>query len=189
MTKNSSHLIRQAQYLPFIALLQIALGLIANDYNSMSQHISELGVRDNALGFGIRVLALLLGGSLFLFCVGLFQSAVNRFNLSLFMLAIFSLAMISNGLYKMGSPMHGLFGLGMIITLIPIGLACDFYQPRTANAIRITAAITSFLSFIYMWAGIVGLEPEAYAGLIQRVIMLINLCWFAYFARSLTFTR
>ncbi len=85
--------------------------------------------------------------------------------------------MISNGVFVMGSPLHGLYGLGFFMVLVPAFFATEVAPANsTLRSLSMFAALTIML---YLWLMISGFDPQAFRGLTQRVATLLIFGWYA----------
>lgn len=181
-------LVRQSVVLPILALVEIAIGIFTPGYDSVAQHLSALGVGDSTVALYINTSALLMGASVCLFALGL-QLLRRSPAWSPWLILIFGISMISNGLFEMGSPMHGLRGIGMVITIAPLACAAEFRDFLRSSRYEAYSLIVTIASFAYLWMLVTGAEPRGYAGLTQRIASLVTYGWFAVSAWSLSADR
>ncbi|MEM0926447.1 MAG: DUF998 domain-containing protein, partial [Planctomycetota bacterium] len=102
--------------------------------------------------------------------------------LSAFLITVFGISMISNGLYPMGSPMHGLYGIGLSLAIAPFASIYEWKgtaMPKRYFGLSIAAGIVISL---YYWSIVIGLDPPDYRGLTQRTASLFIFGWIAYSA-------
>jgi hypothetical protein len=182
----SKYLLRQGLFLPLAAmLLPVLVGFFVPGYSSVSQHLSELEPRGGFEGATTQISAAVSGVSIALFGLGAFVYS-RAFRFTAFASGLFGIAMISNGVFIMGSPLHGLYGTAMVSALVPAFFAAESRDANVtvANAWHLAAAL---LTLAYMWLLMSDLDPAAYRGLTQRVAILVTFGWFSL--ASLTLLR
>jgi hypothetical protein len=175
----SKFLFRQALYLPLAAMLVPAVvSWFVPGYSSVSQHMSELELLGGSVASITRVAAIVSGTSIVLFALGLLGYS-RRYLFTALASAVFGLSMISNGIFIMGSPLHGLYGIGLISVLGPAFFAAESQgmgmEPR-ASAWFLAAAL---LTLLYMWLLFAGLDPLPYHGLTQRLAVIVMFGWYS----------
>ncbi|MFK7812397.1 MAG: DUF998 domain-containing protein [Maribacter sp.] len=179
-------LIRQAKFAPIFYFVPVFMaGLLIDDYNLVKQHASEITIASFYYAKTIINAGFILtGSSISIFALGIIID-FKKFYISSIMLIVFGISMISNGLYPMGTHMHGIHGIGLAQMLLPF-IVC--YEVKNENFSKLffkLSLITGFLIFIYFWSMIVGLDPVNYMGLTQRIASAIILGWIAFFAFEL----
>ncbi len=180
------HLIRQAVLLPFIFFIPTTIaGLLTDNYSFIEQHGSEITITDfETAKMFVNSGAIATGISCIVFALGILFN-FKRYHLSSILLTIFGISMISNGIYPMGTLMHGFYGIGLSLMLLPF-VAC--YELKNENVNRKffpIALIAGAIIFIYFWSMLVGLDPANYRGLTQRIASVFIFGWIAYFAFEL----
>jgi hypothetical protein len=172
-------LIRQAFYLPLAAMLvPVVASWLVPGYSSVSQHMSELEMLGGPVAAITRVAAIVSGASIVLFAFGLLGYS-RRYAFTALASVVFGLSMISNGIFVMGSPFHGLFGIGLISVLGPAFFVAEsqsmVMQPHT-KAWFLAAAL---LTLLYMWLVFTGLDPLPYHGFTQRLAVIVMFGWYS----------
>lgn len=185
MKKLQQILVRQSVVLPMLALIEIAIGMFTPGYDSVAQHLSVLGVGDSPVATYVNASGFLIGVSVCLFALGL-QLMKRSLAWSPLLILVFGVSMISNGLFEMGSPMHGLHGIGMVITIAPLACAVEFRDRLRSPRFEAYSLLTTVASFVYLWMLVTGAESEAFAGLTQRIASLVTYAWFAVSAWMLS---
>lgn len=180
------YLIKQATLLPLIFFVPVFVaGFLVPNYNLISQHASEITITEfKSARIVINTGAILTGLSCIILSVGILINFKKHTILSI-LIAFFGLSMISNGMYPMGTIMHGLYGIGLTIMIIPF-FAC--YELKNQNISKLffkVSLVSGFLIFIYMWSMLVGLDPTNYRGLTQRIASMFIFGWIAYLAYEL----
>lgn len=176
-------LIGQAQLLPLFFFVPITVGgFLTPGYSALRQQGSEMTLVHDSVVVGlVDAGALLTGVSIIVFGFGMIARFGRRVGLSSILLSIFGLSMMANGIWKMGSPMHGFYAIGFALVLAPALLAYELKGVVGERSLRIAVAV-SVLALLYFWLSISGLDPVNYRGLTQRVFAAVTLCWISYVA-------
>lgn len=179
-------LIRQAIVIPFGAMLiPILIAFALPGYSSISQHISEVALVDHPIAIIQRSAALVSGVSIFLFGLGAFVGSGKRFGFTALAAALFGVSMISNGIFVMGSPLHGLYGLGLFMALVPAFFAAEFRNALGAHPICKLSMASAAFNLFYLWLILSGFDPEEFRGLTQRIATVAIFGWYSLAAYSL----
>ncbi|MEM9502213.1 MAG: hypothetical protein AAF941_10270 [Pseudomonadota bacterium] len=171
----SSRLIAQGWIAAAAMALMVVLSLFDPLHDSMTQHMSEIISGSWWSALAIRVLPGVMGVSIFLFGLGCFGRS-RGWSWSGIASLLFGAAMVANGVFPAGNPLHGLYGLAVFSVLVPVFYAAE-YPAKTAFK-QVSLAV-AFVSLLYMWLLLVGLEPPEYRGMTQRVASLASFGWFA----------
>lgn len=173
-------LIRQGVIAPLAMALPLILGFFVADYNSLSQHMSELQLRDPWIAWSVRAGAFIAGVSVCLFAIGC-SVMHGKFRFSFTSLAAFAfgVGMISNGIFIIGSPLHGFYGLPIFLVLVPAFFVAEFHDIFPGKWFRDISLLTALLSLAYMWMLLVGFDPPEFRGLTQRAATMISFGWYA----------
>jgi hypothetical membrane protein len=177
-------LIKQALLLPLYFFVPVLIaGILTADYNAISQHASEITLTDNLTAITVlNTGAILTGLSCILLSIGLIRVSKKRSLLSAILLLIFGISMISNGLYPMGNPMHGFYGIGLSMMILPFVSCYEFKGSSIDKKYFPITIIAGLVIFIYFWSMLVGLDPAEYRGLTQRIASVVIFGWVAYLA-------
>ncbi|MEM9170505.1 MAG: DUF998 domain-containing protein [Pseudomonadota bacterium] len=180
MSRLADALIRQAYIAPLAMLPPIVIGLFVADYNWLAQHMSELQLRAAPIAWTIRIGAATAGVSVFLFAVGcLFLRCGVQFSWTFLAAALFGAGMVGNGVFPIGSPLHGLYGLPIFMSLVPAFFVAEFPRAAPGGWFRHVSLASAFVSLAYLWGMLIGIEPEAYRGATQRAATLVTFGWYA----------
>jgi len=175
-------LVKQAVFLPIVYFGFILIaGFFANDYSHLGQHASELGINSSesaVILFKIGIIA--TSFSLFLFSIGLILNFRTKFSLFSSLVLIFGITFIFGAIFPIGSPLHGLYGLGLVVIIITFVFLYELNDMITNKTLHILSLIAGFLMFLYLWSMIAGLDPTNYRGLTQRIFGIIVFGWFSY---------
>lgn len=171
-----SFLIRQSLFLPLAALLVPALlALGVPHYSSMCQHVSELQLLDHPIATVMRIAPIICGVSILLFGVGAYLTAPTRFAFTALTSAAVAANFISAGIFVSGSPMHGLYGVGFFIPLVPACFAAESGLGRKVLHVSLGIAV---VSMAYLWLNMSGLDP--FRGLTQRIAIVVTMSWYSF---------
>jgi hypothetical membrane protein len=169
-------LIRQSLVVPLMAMLvpmMIALGV--PHYSSISQHISELQLLNHPVASVMRISPVITGLSVFLFGIGAYGTDPARFAFTALTATAVAANFISSGIFPSGSSLHGLYGIGFFIPLVPACFAAEAGLGRSVSRVSLAAAV---LAMAYLWLNLSGLDP--YRGLTQRIAIVLILGWYSY---------
>ncbi len=152
-------------------------GFFAPEYSAISRHGSELFSLGGLPALCLRVAAIGSGVAFVLFGVGVWRRATFGWSIGAVAWVIFGLAMLSNGVWPMGNPMHGLYGAGVANLIAPALSHLELGSSLKRRAhFALTAAVSS-MGILYLWLNLTGLDPEAYRGLTQRLFSSVNSLW------------
>ncbi|MDR3447508.1 DUF998 domain-containing protein [Dyella sp.] len=169
-------LLRLAVVLPLAGMLvPMLVGFFLPGYSSIHQHMSELELQSPAISMACRVGAFISGLSILGFSLAVVLKGTHRLTFTAVAAFVFGLSMVSNGVFIMGSPLHGLYAIGLAVILVPAFFAAE----RGGSTDRISL-VAAALVLVYMWALMTGLEPAATRGLTQRLVTIPMFGWFGY---------
>jgi hypothetical protein len=179
-------LIRQAIVIPLGSMLvPILIAFTLPGYSSLSQHISEVALLDHPIALIQRLAALAAGISILLFSLGLFLWPIRGFGFSAFAAALFGASMISNGVFVMGSPLHGLYGMGLFMALVPAFFAAELRGALGAHPICKVSMAVAVFNLFYLWLMLSGFDPQEFRGMTQRAATVVIFGWYSLAAYSL----
>ncbi|MEO6155193.1 MAG: DUF998 domain-containing protein [Thermomonas sp.] len=169
-------LIRQSLVVPLVAMLVPMLAALGvPHYSSVSQHISELQLLNHPVASVMRVSPVITGLSVFMFGIGAYLTDPARFAFTALTAAAVAANFVSSGIFPSGSPLHGLYGIGFFIPLVPACFAAEAGLGRSVSRTSLAAAV---LAMAYLWLNLSGLDP--YRGLTQRIAIFFILGWYSY---------
>lgn len=169
-------LIRQSLVVPQMAMLvPMLMALGAPQYSSMSQHVSELQLLHHPVATVMRIAPVISGLSVLLFGIGAYLIAPPRFAFTALTSAAVAVNFISGGIFPAGSPLHGLYGIGLFLALVPACFAAEAGLGRDVVRVSLFAAV---MTMAYLWLNLSGLDP--YRGLTQRIALFLIFGWYAY---------
>jgi hypothetical protein len=174
-------LIRQSLFVPLAAMLvPTLLALGVPHYSSMSQHVSELQLLDNPVASVMRVAPVICGVSILLFGIGAYLAAPARSTFTALTSAAVAANFISAGLFVSGGPLHGLYGIGFFIPLVPACFAAESGLGRKVRQLSLGVAV---VSMAYLWLNLSGLDP--FRGMTQRMAIVVILGWYSFASHQL----
>ena len=153
-------------------ILMITLSLFDPLHDPLTQHMSELALGSPWAAIAVRVLPGIMGLSLIAFGLGCFGRNAVWTGISG---VLFGVAMLANGIFPTGNPLHGLYGLAIFSVLVPVFYASEMNPPP---ALRQLSFATSFFALAYIWSLLAGLEPPALRGVTQRLFSMVAFGWF-----------
>ncbi len=174
-------LIKQAVFLPLVYFGFIFLaGFFADNYSHLGQHASELGINTNkAASFLFKTGVILTSLSLFALSLGLRLMFGKRFTLFPILVFLFGVTFIFGALFPIGSPWHGLYGLGLFIMITPYVFLYELKDLSQNKTLHVLSIIAGLLMFLYLWSMVAGLDPMDFRGLTQRLFGVVVFGWFS----------
>ncbi|WP_152553491.1 DUF998 domain-containing protein [Erythrobacter longus] len=168
--------------LPVWLIFVTVAGFMTPGYSAIESHASVMTLGEGWSLWITNSAAIISGAALIVFGVGTWGASGRIVSGGAFCWIIFGISMIANGIWPMGSPMHGLYAIGIINILGPALtlLECDREALRK-RMIGFTV-FCSLMGVLYLWVILVGLDPEGYTGLTQRIFGSINFLWPLVFA-------
>ena len=174
-------LIKQAVFLHLVYFGFIFLaGFFADNYSHLGQHASELGINTNkAASFLFKTGVILTSLSLFALSLGLRLMFGKRFTLFPILVFLFGVTFIFGALFPIGSPWHGLYGLGLFIMITPYVFLYELKDLSQNKTLHVLSIIAGLLMFLYLWSMVAGLDPMDFRGLTQRLFGVVVFGWFS----------
>ncbi|AOE50926.1 DUF998 domain-containing protein [Kangiella sediminilitoris] len=163
--------------IPLWGAALIIVGLLAPGHDSISQHLSTISLYSSPWPLVLQIISICLGLSVCVYSIGA-SYILKRFAWFSIPSLAFGVAMIFNGLYKMGSPLHGLYGMAFFSPLVPIIFALEFKERLNSYTFQVYSIITAILGMIYMWLMLTQFDPHGYIGLTQRIFILLMTVWY-----------
>jgi hypothetical protein len=176
----TSILIKVGTAVPLVAMLiPVVIAFLVPGYSSIEQHISATALLDHPIAAIQRGAAIANGIAVLAFGIGLVLAAPRSFRFTALATTAVAAAMISNGVVVMGSPLHGLYGLGLFMALVPALFAAELPPEwRTRGLAQLSMACAVF-NLVYLWLLFSGLDPAAVRGLTQRIAIVVIWGWYA----------
>ena len=180
-------LIKQAIFLPIIYFGSIIIsGFFANEYSHLGQHASELGINSSKSAVTLFQIGIILTSiSLFLLALGLLINFKNRFLISSILVFAFGVTFIFGAIYPINSPLHGIYGFGLFIMILPFVFMYEFNNLINNRTIHRISILAGFLMFFYLWSMIARIDPVNYRGLTQRLFGIVVFGWFSFISYQL----
>jgi hypothetical membrane protein len=175
--------------LPWFLLWSTIAGMLSPGYQPLAQHASELTLQPGLPHTLLNVAAIGSGLAFVVFAIGLWLESGRTFAAGALCWLLFGIAMTSNGLWPMGTPLHGLYALGVANLIAP---ALSLLESARLRDNRFALNLTVFVSIagiIYLWLNLIGADPQNLRGLTQRIFSSINALWPAMIAILLLRSR
>ncbi len=181
---KTSDLLVKAGYVPLPAWLGLSTlaGFLAVGYDPIASHVSVMTLEDTFSHSLANVAALAAGISIFVFGAAVWKLSGRVFSAGAVCWMMFGVAMITNGIWPMGSPMHGFYIIGIFNILAPALSLLDLKSNELRQRLHGITAFVSLAGMTYLWLALTGFEPEGYSGLFQRIFGSINFLWPLVFA-------
>jgi Protein of unknown function (DUF998) len=170
----------------FLLLVTIG-GWLVPGYSSIAQQASELTLIGGAPRIAVDLAAIGVGIFLAIFAVGLWRASGKPIAFGALAWILFGLSMASNGIWIMGSPMHGAYGLGLIVMVAPALSMVEIGGMAEDDRTYWITGIVSFIGIFYFWLNTLGYDPVHYRGLTQRIYASLTLLWPAWAAYRLLY--
>lgn len=175
---------RQTVYVPLGAMLAlIVFAFTVPGYHSLSQHLSELGLMPGLPAYAVQAAGVISGTAIIVFSLSLLSQG-RRFALTALTSVLFGIGMLSNGIFTTGSPLHGLYGIGIFSVLTPLLFLVEL-GTQASTRIGWVSRWTALLAMAYLWLMVAGLDPPPYRGLSQRIALLPAFGWYTFAAMEL----
>ena len=163
--------------LPWFLLWTTIGALFSADYSPLSQHASELLQAPGFASLCIRIAAIGSGLGFVAFSVAVWRVSGRRIAVGAACWMVFGVSMLTNGLWPLGHPMHGFYAIGIANLIAPALAHIELGAwSRNPKAYAITAFV-SVAGIVYLWLNLVGVDPQGFRGLTQRVFSSINALW------------
>jgi Protein of unknown function (DUF998) len=161
-------------------LIPMTFGFFQPGYSSISQHMSELESLQGTVAVATRLGAFLSGISIMAFAVALLLQSSSRMPFTAGAALVFGASMMTNGIFVMGSPLHGLYASGLSVILVPAFFAAEYPNKSGTTGSDRVSLVASALILTYMWLLMTRLDPAATRGLTQRLAVFPMFGWFSY---------
>ncbi|MEM1052452.1 MAG: DUF998 domain-containing protein [Pseudomonadota bacterium] len=179
-----TRLLISAGYLPLPAwlILVTVAGLITPGYSPIVSHASVMTLEEGASLWITNSAALISGVALIAFGLGVWSASQRMVSGGGLCWTVFGISMVANGIWPMGTPMHGLYAIGIINILGPALTVLETRDEALRQRLIGFTVFCSLAGVFYLWIILTGLDPEAYSGLTQRIFGSINFLWPLVFA-------
>ena len=172
--------IKQATVVPLAAMIvPMLVGLALPGYSSISQQMSELEMYAPAADIATRIAAIVSGASIVLFGLGLLRIGLRQFAFTALAAIVFGISMVSNGIFTMSGPLHGLYGIGIFCVVAPAFFAAEFRDSTRSRTIGTLSMAIAVISLLYNWMMIVHFDPAGFQGLTQRAFAIVAFGWYS----------
>lgn len=178
--------IKQALFLPLGAMLALMLvGVTVPGYSSISQQMSELGLLVGYPAVLESILGIIVGASIIIFSLALIRHQSGRFAFTVLTSTLFGISMLCNGIFTMGSPLHGLYGIGFFTVLTPTMFVVELHAAEQSKAISLISKCVAVITLFYFWLTITRFDPNGFHGLTQRLVVIPMFGWYSYASHTL----
>ncbi|MGZ5199240.1 MAG: DUF998 domain-containing protein [Telluria sp.] len=160
----------------FLFWTAVAAGLLPG-YSSVSQHSSEILAHGGMSAACFRIAVMGAGAAFILFGAAVWRRSAIAVPLGAIAWVLFGVSMLSNGVWPMGSPMHGLYGLGMVNLIAPALSHLELSERLPGRRAYAATALVSVAGVVYLWMNLTGNDPGALRGLTQRIFSSISSAW------------
>jgi hypothetical membrane protein len=167
--------------LPLFLIGMGIAGLFAPGYSWMAQHASELSIVPGLPQTLFKLFAILWGLAFIAFGIGLMRLTGAQ-SMGAVCWMLFGVAMCSNGIWPMGSPMHGLYAVPLVSLIAPALSLAESERLRAMKGMWFVTVIVSLCAIFYLWLNLLRFDPQNYRGLTQRLFSSINSFWPAFVA-------
>ena len=161
-------------------LVPMFMGPFVSGYSSMAQQMSEYELLHSPAAIVVRTAAFVCGASFILFAIALWTAALKQYKFTAFAALLFGVSMISNAVFIMGGPMHGLYGIGIFVVLAPACFAAEFDDADGSHTVANWSMACAVYNLLYLWLMIARLDPSGYVGLTQRISCIPFYGWYCY---------
>jgi hypothetical protein len=177
-------LIKQAIYIPILYFGTVIIAsLFALDYSHIGQHASELAINKNNTAVNVFNTGIFITGiSIVCLAIGLLLKFGRQLPITSFLIFVFGVTFLFGALYKIGSPWHGLYGIGLSIMLLPFAFLYEIGKKNISRVTEMVSIITALFIFLYFWAMIARLDPIELRGLTQRIFGVFVFGFISYSA-------
>ncbi|NNG22629.1 DUF998 domain-containing protein [Massilia sp. ML15P13] len=171
--------------LPWFILWLSAAGLAQPGYSALAQHGSELLASGEISSVFMRVAAMGSGIGFILFGFAVGKLSRQKLSLAAMTWIIFGLSMVSNGIWPMGTPMHGLYAAGVINLIAPAISHMELESWLDQPWHRQITALSSLAGVVYLWLNLTGNDPESLRGFTQRAFFSLFALWTFFISLSI----
>ena len=179
--------IKQALFFPLGSMLALMLvGLTVPGYSSVSQQMSELGLLGGYPAAFEHIFGIIVGVSVIIFSLGIVRHPTGRFAFTVFTSLLFGISMLCNGIFPMGSPLHGLYGIGFFTVLTPVLFITEQHSSERTKSISAVSKWAAVITLFYFWLTITRFDPIGFHGLTQRLVVIPMFGWYSYAAYALS---
>jgi hypothetical protein len=163
--------------LPWFLVWTTIGGMLLPDYSAISQHGSELLAAGGGPALCLKVAAIGSGTAFIAFGAALWERSSHKIAVGAIAWILFGLSMISNGIWPMGSPLHGLYAVGIANLVAPALTHIEVAHLLPSRRYYALTALVSAAGAFYLWLNLTGNDPTAFRGLTQRIFSSINSLW------------
>jgi uncharacterized protein DUF998 len=176
---------RVTAVVPLAAMLvQMIWSLFVPGYSSVGQQLSELDLLHNPIAIASRIISFIVGLPLLAFGLTLLFGKAPRMVFTGAASLLLGASMTSTGIFVIGSPLHALHGVAIVIILVPACYAAELPRQERAARFAVTISlIVAFANLAYVW--LLFSHLDRLPGLTQRMSILIMFGWYSYASTAL----
>jgi len=176
--------LKQGKYLPLLYFGTVIIaGLFASNYTHIGQHASELAINENQTAGNVFNIGIFLTGlSAIFYGIGLILKFKSQFTITSILTIVFGITFLFGAIYKIGSPWHGLYGIGLSIMMLPFAFLYEMKDFDINRKTKIISIVSAFVIFFYFWAMVARLDPMEQRGLTQRIFGVFVFGFISYSA-------
>ena len=176
--------LKQGIYLPIVYFGTVIIaGLFASDYSHIGQHASELAINENQTAGSIFTIGVFITGiSAIIYGIGLILKFKTQFTITSILTIVFGITFLFGAIYKIGSPWHGLYGIGLSIMMLPFAFLYEMKSYDLNRMTKVISILSALIIFLYFWAMVARLDPMEQRGLTQRIFGIVVFGFFSYSA-------
>ena len=163
--------------LPWFLFWTAVGGMLVPGYSAMSQHASELLGAGGTATLCARISAFGSGLGFIAFALGLMRLSPQRPAIGAICYLVFGVSRIAGGVWPMGSPLHGLYVVGILNIIAPALAHIELGGLVRSRRCYWLTAFVSVCGILYLWLNLTGNDVDAYRGLTQRIFSSINSLW------------
>lgn len=173
--------IKQALFFPLGAsLLLMLVGFTVPGYSSVSEHMSKLGLLGGYAALSEQITCVISGVSIIIFSLSLIRHPSGQFAFTVLTSFLFGINMLSNGIFPMGSPLHGFYGVGFFSVLTPALFVAEINPSERPQIFFVVSKCAAVVSLFYLWLMVTHLDPKGFQGLTQRLAVIPIVGWYSY---------
>lgn len=164
---------------PLAAMLVLMIwSLFVPGYSSVGQELSELDLLHHPIAMASRIVSFIVGLPIVAFGFILLFGKAPRMAFTGASSLLLGASMISTGIFLMGSPLHGLYGVAITLILVPACYAAELPRRNDTRLAVTISLIVAFANLAYLWLMLY--HPDAMRGVTQRMSILIMFGWYSY---------
>jgi hypothetical protein len=178
MTATSRLLLRQGHVVWLVSIINISLGFFIAGFNPIAQSISEVGREAPAFAYTHRIADVVIGVCMCAFGLGLNIVGSGKAAFSMTASCLLGASFISAGIWTLGSPLHLLYNLSIVMILVPVACALELKDFVSSRRFETLCLAVSFIHVFMFWCIYAGFVLSNFSGLTQRIWTVVVMGWF-----------